>query len=873
MRSFNLGPVRIDVMAHTRVMGEDFPRPDPGAIAEAFQLEVFHALTGEPIDLGEGHGNALTEVWVGREVVDVYDDAGLNKIGTKRGADFRTRFWPEVRHRVAKYMTAREMGVTIREVRDSDFTDGRRGLAIAALRQAGNPSDLKAHDVDGAIQSLTGRMPVLGHRIPRGTTVNIDCDFDCGVTGTGAATSDTGTTHSAGNDAGDAPDRSVIFRFPLSSIPNTVGVTDVDLQVNVTADDAETNDLIEIHCYHTVPGTDPSPDSAATRWTRSSNGTEYTTYDANGTGSRTFDLGTTADADVEGELADTDLCSIAFYPDGTMDASEESTIEAIENVGTDPATLVVTYATQVALTGSIPSQSGDIAAVELVAPVGDLPSQTGHLNIPGWPRVVGASAPASNNASTTLSFSHTVTPGVNLLVVVIADRNDPIISVKFGGVDLSLAVAQGGTHGSEIWYLEEPTIGTDDIDIVSTGSNSMAAGAINVADAVIPNPIRDTTATTGADITVDSDVNDLVIDCCMATGITSGGTPDSGQTEIFDHSENGGQVNLLSSWERATGATTTLDWTITEGNIEKRTAISLKTTGTQQVPLAGDLPSQSGVALPVELVSPAGNLPSQSGLLSLLAHIALSGALPSQSGIVVSKEFEALSGDLPAQSGILSLLAHIALAGNLPEQTGVINAGSGVFLVGDLPSQSGLLSLLAHIALLGDLPSQSGALSFVSSATVTGDLPAQTGVVTIKYLLALTGDLPSQSGAISLRAFIDLTGDLPAQSGDLASLLSISLTGDLPAQSGSLSLSAFISLLGDLPAQSGSLALVASINLTGDLPSQSGSLNIVVGEVFFHPDVGVVVFLTPPISGSVRATAPVAGSVSPSIPPTGFARS
>lgn len=1297
MRSFILGPVRVEILSHTRVMGEDFPRPAPGYIAEAFQIGVYNSITGEEVDLGEGHGHYLTEVWIGREVIDVYSDTG-SLIGTKRGADFRTRFWPEVRRRIAKHLAGKEVG-GLKNVTNEVLEDPRRSIMVAALRAAEAPNDLNVLTLTGAIQSLTGSMPQRGTMIPVGTTLNIDCTADYDVTGAGGASSGTATTISVGDGAGGSPDRSGIFVFSLSSIPDTADITDVDLQINVTADDAETNDLIQIRCYHTVQGTDPSGDSAATRWTRSNNGTQYTTYDANGTGSRTFDLGTTADSDVEGELADTDRCTIALYSDASMDASEESTIEALENAGTDPATLVVSYNRRVSLAGSLPSMMGHVGPTDFPTVVtqkdtltatgtshdiampphvtagwlliaclsgvvnpnatpsgwtslsarcfakiasgseggttvnfttdsntpyaarvyaidnwyGDLTdgvaitaSATGSSANPDpdslnpanwdventlWMAIVhhtdtvntvtlssvssgylegSMNGPAGPEAGTYVyistalrrtrassedpgtftlsesgqwrgytiavrgvqgnvpidgdlpamssviaanrvaevgtavgvsgtgdqSFSYTVPSGYrNLcLIVTIQTKGGVPTSVTYDGVAMTAtAELSNGNSCASVYRLIAPPEGAHtvavDTPVGATGIHVLATTFANVDQQVPTRSIvtRDNSTATESTVTLTNvHPRDLIVDSLFGNDDNTGtdptiganqtllygpdSTPDNtrGMTSIkrgpstgptgsvdmswttlksglwihvayavaayhyitetgnfgfrsqssfspsntgfetnttgytaqgsntvavsaeqayagaqsmkctyqnnltffvtsntFGTQESwrrvrcqiyipadydGGQIELQSSnysdaegdiddqadmtkrdmWQEmnyrvniksdssstvelfmhsapSVGKFVYIDefYTYTEsdgqvtstnrvngdlpamsGGIGFRAFIDLSgnlpaQTGTAegelvivQVPLDGSLPAQSGDVAAVELVSLAGNLPSQSGVITFRAFLDLAGSLPSQSGEIDSVYLIALLGNLPAQTGIISLMrAFIDLLGDLPQQTGTIDSGSGIFLSGSLPSQSGIISFRAYLDLSGDLPFQTGEISASVGQDLSGDLPFQTGSLLVRAYIDLTGNLPSQSGILSLRAFLDLSGSLPSQSGVVTEIMGIFLLGDLPAQTGTIRLKAYIDLSGDLPAQSGVLSLSADIDLTGSLPSQSGTLIIVVGEVFFHPDVGLVFTRTAPIAGEIRSVSPISGNVTLSKPPSGYVRS
>ena len=69
--------VKLDILNHTRVKGEDFPRPAPGYVSDWFEIDCFTA-NGQPIDLypNQKHPhpeaiNRLTMGWMGREATPV----------------------------------------------------------------------------------------------------------------------------------------------------------------------------------------------------------------------------------------------------------------------------------------------------------------------------------------------------------------------------------------------------------------------------------------------------------------------------------------------------------------------------------------------------------------------------------------------------------------------------------------------------------------------------------------------------------------------------------------------------------------------------------------------------------------------------------
>lgn len=363
MPSFIVGPYRIDLFNHVRVRGEDFPRPDPGAISEWFEADVF--LNGLPLDLYPNQSphphpatpNRLTIGFVGREVVPVYADDGSGQIGTKRGADFRTRFWPIVARRLAKAQLAASLGATIGNLDEAAIASAPSAVLRLLRGDFTRPQDLKAQTLDAAVETLTGSPPRIAREILQGTVSNIDADFDSHAVDNGAGSYseyETDTTLLAGANA-SADDGAAQIRFSLSVITAGSTINDVDFQCNITLEDIETSDATLIHPYNNTAADDPDLDNAQTKYSRST--APSTTYISvttpyQTTGSKTVDLGTTADGHVAGLISSPGFFALGI--EGSYSStSEKINIEAIENAGTDPATLTVDWTAPATLGGPL----------------------------------------------------------------------------------------------------------------------------------------------------------------------------------------------------------------------------------------------------------------------------------------------------------------------------------------------------------------------------------------------------------------------------------------------------------------------------------------------------------------------------------------
>ena len=340
MRSFTFGGLRFEVLSHQRVMGEDFPRPDPGAISEWFEIDCFTS-DGQIIDLWPStnphphfyQSNRLTIGWVGREVTPVYNDERTQQIGTKTGADFRAQFWPIVVRQVLKAQAGYRLAVRLGGVRDGD-------LAPMPLL----PENFLSRSRADAVRDLTGQNPSIGRHIPRGTTAVIDADFDSYVTfdGSSYVQNETATTVRIQASDGFTITRGQV-RFPLTSITDGSTVSDTDIQFNVTSENVEAGEGVQFGAYNDTGDDDPDPDTAQNKYLRSNvNDAIWVQVDCSTTGSKTGDLGASADAVVQGNLASPDLIALGIQA-WLQDSGEVVLFEAIENAGTDPATLTVVY--------------------------------------------------------------------------------------------------------------------------------------------------------------------------------------------------------------------------------------------------------------------------------------------------------------------------------------------------------------------------------------------------------------------------------------------------------------------------------------------------------------------------------------------------
>lgn len=351
MKTFTIGDLEIDVRRHVRVDGSKFPRPGADSVADYFIVTA--RWQGNPIDFYPNQGRPIDPLafgFVGKKMLTIYQNVGTEEtpvmvpVGTKRGADFRRRFFRIVARRLGKAVLARQLGKTVGQVTEADIAAAATRLRNVLRGNFTNPVDLMQFDLDGACRHLRDAAGDLeeGEK-PPGTVATIDCDWDARSDSDGA-TDATLTTVTVGFPA-TAVQRTGQLRFPLSSITAGATVNDSDLQGNLTSSTMEAGEGWQVQAYNDTGDDDPEADSGATRFTRSTNGSVLVS-DANGTstGSRSVDLTATADGQIQGNISSPAIYSLGLRHLGADSGTNDIVaIESIENAGSDPATLTVDY--------------------------------------------------------------------------------------------------------------------------------------------------------------------------------------------------------------------------------------------------------------------------------------------------------------------------------------------------------------------------------------------------------------------------------------------------------------------------------------------------------------------------------------------------
>lgn len=369
MKTFTIGQLEIDVLRHVRVDGSRFPTPDPSSIADYFVINA--RWQGNAIDFYPNQGKKVDPLafgFVGKKVVIIRDENGEPTGATKRGGDFRgMRFWRVVGRRLGKAVLARQLGKRVGELTRDDLDGAQTRIAALLTGNFTPPQDTRLMTLDDAARFFRDADGALDEgEKPPGTVVNIDTDYDADCD---ASTVRAGNSAVAVNWGTTAVNSRGVARFPLASVGGPT-VNDADVQVNITSENIETTDTANLYSYNSTGQTDPSGDAGtpSTMLSRAGAGsviaTETTNYQT--TGSKSTDLGATGKSHLAAALA----ASSTYYSIGweciANSNFENYQFEAIENAGTDPATLTVDYSSSTPAALTLQSVAGVAAASNLV---------------------------------------------------------------------------------------------------------------------------------------------------------------------------------------------------------------------------------------------------------------------------------------------------------------------------------------------------------------------------------------------------------------------------------------------------------------------------------------------------------------------------
>lgn len=128
------------------------------------------------------------------------------------------------------------------------------------------------------------------------------------------------------------------MQYDLASIPNNATITDVDLTINVSTTTSATVTILRTSIDN-IQSSSCTGSGGAGMYTRMGTGTTYTTAsDWTTTGAKTYDLGATADSDVQSRISSGDTISISITASATTTGQYSST-----DAASNKPQLVVSY--------------------------------------------------------------------------------------------------------------------------------------------------------------------------------------------------------------------------------------------------------------------------------------------------------------------------------------------------------------------------------------------------------------------------------------------------------------------------------------------------------------------------------------------------
>lgn len=172
-----------------------------------------------------------------------------------------------------------------------------------------------------------------------GTCIPVSTTYDC--ESATALTLDVGRLNGAANcdafQAGNDDRWRAAMKFDLSSIPNNATIADADLTVNVSTTTSETIEIFRVSTD--TPDTVSCTIGGSSLYEKLSESSNYlTTSNWNTTGSKTYDLGATADSDIQSRLTGTDLIAIGVRKATPNNVGKVDSVDS-----TNDPQLVITY--------------------------------------------------------------------------------------------------------------------------------------------------------------------------------------------------------------------------------------------------------------------------------------------------------------------------------------------------------------------------------------------------------------------------------------------------------------------------------------------------------------------------------------------------
>ncbi len=188
-----------------------------------------------------------------------------------------------------------------------------------------------------------------------------------------------------------------------------------------------------------------------------------------------------------------------------------------------------------------------------------------------------ATSPTNGGFGTSLTWSHTVSSGSNLILVVgvVAENSDTLTSasgITYGAANLTKAVGrtadEGVWAGVELWYLVNPTVGTATVTVTMTaGVSAMGGLSVTLSGAAQQAPEATSSNSTTTDATSLAQAVTTLTDNAMVLSMFGTNLEDSqtsGQTQVISAlgaNGGGGCRGTLGSAIKTPAGSQNMTWT------------------------------------------------------------------------------------------------------------------------------------------------------------------------------------------------------------------------------------------------------------------------------------------------------------------------
>jgi len=166
-----------------------------------------------------------------------------------------------------------------------------------------------------------------------------------------------------------------------------------------------------------------------------------------------------------------------------------------------------------------------------------------------------------------------------LLLVGVEANSNQVVSITFGGAQLTQRAGSFLNNDAEFWYLTNPT-GTGDIVVTMSGPTSYVVGAYSFSGVDQSNPLptaiaRNDTTTSSPMISITTAyANDWVLDSASTWGGVALGSPSC--TQQWNLNEPNGVTGASSSTIVPSPSTVTCGWTASTPDLWDEVAVEMK---------------------------------------------------------------------------------------------------------------------------------------------------------------------------------------------------------------------------------------------------------------------------------------------------------